>query len=54
MLAALLTEPVTTENAGVRNTEIMKCREQMAKIQEDINAENTRMAQVQARLAEDW
>lgn len=33
--------------------EITKCREQMSKIQEDIDAENTRLAESQARVMEE-
>ena len=50
-LATLLAEPVTAENAAARKTEIVKCREEIAKFQEDINAENTRMLQEQAQIA---
>jgi hypothetical protein len=34
-LATLLAEPVTAENAAARNAEIMKCHEQLTKIQEE-------------------
>lgn len=46
----LLAEPVTSENAVARNAEIAKCREQLAKIQDDINAENARMVERQAYI----
>lgn len=49
-LETLLETPMTAENLAERNTEVTKLREQMAKVQEDINAENTRMAEVQTYI----
>ena len=58
----LLESPVTPENQAERNVEVTKLREQMAKAQEDINTENTRMVELQAQIhnelehlnTEDW
>jgi hypothetical protein len=47
-LTTLMGTEVTAENQAERNTGIAKLREQMTKAQEDINAENARMAMLQA------
>ena len=49
-LGTLLKAPVTAENLTERNTEVTKLHKQMAKIQEDIKAENTHMAELQAYI----
>lgn len=49
-LMTLLAEPVTSENADARNAEIAKCREQLTKIQEDINTESASMAERHAYI----
>ena len=44
-LGTLLADPVTAENAGMSAMQrSLKCREQLAKIQEDINTENASTA----------
>lgn len=52
-LTTLLADPVTPDNAAARNVEITKCHEQMAKIQEDINAENTCFAEARAEVLQE-
>lgn len=49
-LGTLLGTPVIAENLAERNAEVMKLREQMAKIQEDIDPENIRLAEIQASI----
>lgn len=49
-MTTLLETPVTVENQAERNTELAKLREQMAKVREDINAQNLCMAEVQAHI----
>lgn len=49
-LGTLLADLVTLENTVALNEEIVKCHEQMTKIQEDINVESTRLARVQAEV----
>ena len=48
-LTTLLATEVTAENQAERNAEIAKLREQMTKAQEDINADNARLATYRLR-----
>ena len=52
-LAALLADPVTPENADARKAEIEKCREQLAQVRQNIEAENARLATAQKNVLQE-
>lgn len=53
VLAALLADPVTVENADARKAEIKKCREQLAQVQKSIETENERLAMAQRDILQE-
>ncbi|KAI5013083.1 hypothetical protein ZWY2020_028037 [Hordeum vulgare] len=49
-MAKLVATPITAENRKEINAELTKLHEEMAKVQREIDVENSRMAQLHARI----
>lgn len=52
-LVALLADPITAENADAQRAEIDKCREQLAKVQEEINAKKARLDKARSDILQE-